>query len=269
MTASLRVDCSVTAGAFTVVAQFDAGPGITVLFGPSGSGKSVTLAAIAGMLRPVAGTIELRGRTVADAAAGVHVATQQRRVGMVAQQSSLLPHRSPLDNVAMAVPRGQASGRVSRAARREVAQGWLARVEADHLADARTSTLSGGEQQRVALARAVAGQPEVLLLDEPFSALDHATRTRLRQLVRALVDDAALPAVLVTHDIEDVAALADRVVIYEYGRSLAQHDVASRDRLDVAQLLGLTVAPWRGDYAPSSEITGPSSADQRVGRVVR
>ncbi len=227
------VDITTTVGGFTVAAAFTAAPGITALFGPSGSGKSVTLASVAGLLRPDRGRITLHGTVVADPAAGVHVRTQDRRLGVVFQHAALLPHRSPLDNVALAVRDGD------RARRRSIARDLLARVHADHLAMAPTRTLSGGEQQRVALARALAGRPRALLLDEPFSALDQPTRKALRRLVRELVEAHGLTALVVTHDLDDIAHLADRVVRFEPGRTTAVHDLRGARSDELPRLLGL------------------------------
>jgi len=231
--ATLAVDVVSSAGAFTVAASFTAKEGITALFGPSGAGKSVTLATIAGLIRPQRGTIELRGRLVADAGRGVHVPTQERKIGMVFQHAALLPHRSPLDNVALAVRAG------GRRQRRAEAREYLAQVHASSLADASTANLSGGEQQRVALARAIAGRPEVLLLDEPFSALDQPTRRALRDLVRTLVDAHRLTALVVTHDLDDITHLADRVVRFEPGRTVDAHDLPVPAR-ELPALLGVT-----------------------------
>jgi molybdate transport system ATP-binding protein len=228
------VDCTTTVGGFTVTASFTAGTGVTALFGPSGSGKSLTLATIAGLLRPERGNVTLDGRLVADAATRRHVRTQERRVGMVFQHAALLPHRTPLDNVALAVRHA-----ADRRARRARAHDWLARVHADHLAVTPTATLSGGEQQRVALARALAGEPRVLLLDEPFSALDQPTRHSLRALVRDLVDTQELTALLVTHDLDDITHLADRVVLFEPGRTTGAHDLDPHDPDRLPRLLGL------------------------------
>lgn len=228
------VDVTTVVGDFTVTAAFSTRPGITALFGPSGSGKSVTLATVAGLLRPTNGTITLDGHTVADTAEVVHVRTQDRQIGMVFQHAALLPHRSPLDNVALAVRRGD------RTTRRAAAREWLERVHAAHLAAAPTATLSGGEQQRIALARALAGEPRVLLLDEPFSALDQPTRQALRLLVRELVDTQHLTALLVTHDLDDIIHLADRVVLYEPGHTTATHDLPTDSADHIAHLLGLT-----------------------------
>jgi molybdate transport system ATP-binding protein len=232
---AVTVDTTTSVGAFSVTARFEAGRGTTALFGPSGAGKSVTLATVAGLLRPVTGTVALHGRLVADAAARVHVPTQERRVGIVFQQAALLSHRNPLDNVALAV-----RDVAGRRARRAQAAHWLERVAAGHLAGATTATLSGGEQQRVALARALAGHPRVLLLDEPFSALDQATRSSLRELVCELVDEEEVAAILVTHDLEDITALADRVVRFEPGRTVAVHDLERGNPGQAAGLLGLT-----------------------------
>jgi molybdate transport system ATP-binding protein len=231
--AHLAVDITTVVGTFEVTASFKATPGITALFGPSGSGKSVTLATIAGLLRPQRGQIMLGDRLVADAEQDLHIRTQDRHLGMVFQQAALLPHRSPLDNVALSVSEG------SRSQRRAVASDWLHQVQAGHLAHAATRTLSGGEQQRVALARALAGEAQLLLLDEPFSALDQPTRQGLRSLIRDLVDEHALCAVLVTHDLTDIAHLADRVVVYEPGATTCVHDVRAGDTRDLASLLGL------------------------------
>jgi molybdate transport system ATP-binding protein len=219
--AAVAIDATTVVGSFAVHARYDADAGITALFGPSGAGKSVSLATIAGLLRPVSGTVVLHGETVADPAHRVHVRTQVRRVGMVFQHGALLPHRSPLDNVALAVRNASAG----RTARRRVGRRWLERVHAEHLADAPTPTLSGGEQQRVALARALAGRPRLLLLDEPFSALDQTSRHALRALVGELVDESGIAALLVTHDRDDIDTLARRVVHFEPGRTVGTTEV--------------------------------------------
>lgn len=236
-TTTIAVDCEVTAGHFSVHAQFSVGHGITALFGPSGAGKSITLSTIAGLLRPHHGTIVLNTTVVADAENKIHIPTQDRHIGMVFQQAALLPHRSPLDNVALAVRKGDK--KTSRDERRDIAQHWLQRVQAGHLAHASTTTLSGGEQQRVALARALAGSPSTLLLDEPFSALDYATRQSLRELVRELVDEHSLTALLVTHDVDDVTHLAERVVVFEPGTTRNTYELESNAQQTMRKILGL------------------------------
>ena len=209
--AGLLAHFSVHAGEFQVDVDIATKPGITVLFGPSGAGKSLSLATIAGLRRPDTGTVTIDGRSVADAASGRHVRTQDRKVGVVFQDSLLLPHRNVRDNVALAVRTG------TRRDRRDVAGEFLRLVGAQELADASPLRLSGGERQRIALARALAGQPSLLLLDEPFSALDHTTRRSLRGLLRSLVDATAVATLLVTHDLDEAAELADQTVFFRDG----------------------------------------------------
>jgi len=212
---NLIVDVRVEVPGFGVDAAFVAERGITVLSGPSGSGKSLTLAAVAGTIRPVRGHIRCGDVTFAEPARGVHLRSQDRHVGMVYQHAALFEHKSPLDNVALAVRN------VGLPAARVVAAELLERVGVASLATARTRSLSGGERQRVALARALAGEARVLLLDEPFSSLDATARQAMRELVRSLVNERGVIALLVTHDAQDVDALADRVVAYEPGRTVA------------------------------------------------
>ncbi|MFZ9488812.1 MAG: ATP-binding cassette domain-containing protein [Ilumatobacteraceae bacterium] len=211
----LTVDIRVEVPNFGVDATFSAATGITVLSGPSGSGKSLTLAAIAGTLRPARGVIRVDNVVLADVEGGVHVRSQDRRLGVVYQHAALLDHRSPLDNVMLAVREGD------EASRRSTAMALLERVGAAGLARAKTRLLSGGERQRVALARAMAGAPRLLLLDEPFSSLDASSRAEMRRLLKALVVEHQLIALVVTHDQADVDALADRVVVYEPGRTVS------------------------------------------------
>jgi len=211
----LTLDIRVEVPNFGVDATFSAATGITVLSGPSGSGKSLTLAAIAGTLRPARGVIKVDDVVLADVKGGVHVRSQDRRLGVVYQHAALLDHRSPLDNVMLAVREGDG------ASRRSTAMALLKRVGAAGLARAKTRLLSGGERQRVALARAMAGTPRLLLLDEPFSSLDASSRAEMRRLLKALVVEHQLIALVVTHDQADVDALADRVVVYEPGRTVS------------------------------------------------
>ncbi|MGA2968908.1 MAG: ATP-binding cassette domain-containing protein [Acidimicrobiales bacterium] len=221
---ALDVDVTRTIGEFDLDVAFSVESGISVLFGPSGAGKSLTLALIAGLLRPDTGKIAINGRIVSDRASNVHVSTQERRIGMVFQDGLLLPHRSVLDNVALAVR--QASG---RQARRAVAHSWLERVGAEDFADRRPGSLSGGQRQRVALARGLAGDPALVLLDEPLSALDSAVRRELRNLIREVIISSGVPAVLVTHDAEEAEQLGDVVIAYSDGRVTAMRDVEQPD----------------------------------------
>jgi molybdate transport system ATP-binding protein len=217
---TLSVDLEVVRGArdpFVVRARFEAPPGITVLFGASGCGKTTVLEAIAGVRRPAGGRITLGEATWFDAAAGVHLAPQHRGVSLVFQSLALFPHMTAIDNVAFGVDR-----RVSRAQRASRARQMLERINASHLAHRRPATFSGGEAQRVALARAFAREPKLLLLDEPLSALDLPLRARLAQDVRRFVDEHRIPAIYVTHDIGEAMTLADHAVVMEGGRVAAQ-----------------------------------------------
>ncbi len=213
VTAALAVDVARQIGEFSLDVAFTVESGTSVLFGPSGAGKSLTLSVIAGLIRPDSGSISINGRVVTDCARRVHVSPQQRRIGMVFQDGLLLPHRSVLDNVALAVR--QAKG---RRARREVARDWLARVGAESLADRRPGSLSGGQRQRVALARGLAGEPTLVLLDEPLSALDNVVRREMRALIRDVLASSGVPAVLVTHDLEEAEEIGDEIIAYESGR---------------------------------------------------
>jgi molybdate transport system ATP-binding protein len=198
---------------FTLQAGFAFESGLAVLFGPSGAGKSLTLAMIAGLVRPLSGRISIKGRVVADAEKNVHVSTQDRHVGMVFQDGLLLPHRTVLDNVALAVRQGS-----GRAAKREIAMAWLERVGAAEWASRAPGTLSGGQRQRVGLARGMAGDPTLLLLDEPLSALDLSVRKELRVLIREVITSTGVPSLMVTHDQQEAEELGDLIVNFEYGR---------------------------------------------------
>lgn len=199
-----------------VEARFDVPPGVTALCGPSGSGKSTCLAAIAGLLRPTRGRVALGDLALFDTSRAIDVPAHRRGVGLVFQALALFPHMSAADNVAYGISRG-----ASRDTRRERARTWLERMRVAHVADRRPATLSGGEAQRVALARALAAEPRVLLLDEPFSALDDALREQLRGELLSLVHQLALPTILVTHDSRDARAMARRVIMLHEGRMQA------------------------------------------------
>jgi len=209
---TLHVDASARTGAFLLSARFTLPAGLTVLFGPSGSGKTRLLRLVAGLDRPEAGTVRLGEVTFDDVDAELHLAAHERRIGMVFQDPYLLPHRSVLANVALAVREAD------RDARRVRATELLAEVGAAAWAQRRPRELSGGQRQRVALARALAGSPELLLLDEPFNALDAAGRDASRALVRELVAATGTPTLFVTHDRTELEALADHVLTADDGR---------------------------------------------------
>ena len=189
---------------------------VLVLFGASGSGKSLTLRAIAGLLSPHTGYIAIGGRRVYDSDIGEDMSPQARRVGYVPQHYGLFPHLSVADNIGFGLFQLTETERTARV--REL----LGLMRLDDLAQRRPSQISGGQQQRVALARALAVQPDVLLLDEPFSALDAAVRRSVREEVRDLARKLRLPMVVVTHDLDEAYSLADRIAVFERGR-VVQH----------------------------------------------
>ncbi|MPV89941.1 molybdate ABC transporter permease subunit, partial [Georgenia ruanii] len=189
---------------------------VVAVLGPNGAGKSTLLGLLSGLVRPGGGEVRIGARTVADAASWVP--PHARRVALLAQEPLLLPHLDALGNVAF----GPRAGGVARASAERLARERLAQVGAEALAGRRPHQLSGGQAQRVALARALAPEPDVLLLDEPLSALDVSAAVAMRQVLRTLLRGSGRTAVLVTHDLLDVLALADAVVVLDGGRVVEQ-----------------------------------------------
>jgi molybdate transport system ATP-binding protein len=173
------------------------------LVGPSGAGKTSLLRALAGLEHPTGGRIVLGDEVWLDVSRRLDLAPERRRVGYLPQDYALFPHLSVAGNVRFAARRDRTD--------------ILERVGVAHLASARPAQLSGGERQRVALARALAREPEVLLLDEPFAALDAITREQLRSELAMLLPELGLPTLLVTHAFEDATALADRIGVLDQG----------------------------------------------------
>ncbi len=201
---ALRIDIAVPLRSFELDLALSVGAETLALVGPSGAGKSTVLRAVAGLLRPSRGRIELHGEPLFDSEKRVDRPPERRRVGLVFQDYALFPHLTVEGNVAYG-GRGRAHE-------------LLERFGITHLARARPEQLSGGERQRVALARALAREPEALLLDEPMAALDAHTRASVRAELGELLRELQLPALLVTHDFEDAAALGDRVGVLLDGR---------------------------------------------------
>jgi len=186
------------------------------LFGPSGAGKSLTLQALAGLVTPDRGRIAIDGETWFDAARGVCLPARARRVGYVFQEYALFPHRTVEGNVAAALARWYP--RALSPSQRDDIDALLAAFELVDVRHSYPAQLSGGQRQRTALARAVAARPRLLLLDEPFSALDSGLRLRLRTDLLAAQRRFGIPMVLITHDPEDLAHCAESVVGLSEGR---------------------------------------------------
>jgi molybdate transport system ATP-binding protein len=192
----LHVDLSLPLRHFDVELALDVEAETVALVGPSGAGKTSVLRAVAGLARPARGRIACGGETWFDAEGGIDRKPEERSVGYVFQEYALFPHLNVEQNVTFGGGRSD---------------GLLRRLRIEHLAGARPGELSGGERQRVAVARALARSPRVLLLDEPMAALDPHTRGTVRAELHDLLRELRLPTLLVTHDFEDAAALADRV----------------------------------------------------------
>lgn len=209
-------------GDFQLDAAFTAPGGLITLFGPSGSGKSLTLQTIAGAMEPDAGRVTLDGQPIFDSSNGLNLPAQKRRVGYVPQHYALFPHLNVADNI------GFGLARLPRRTRRQRVAELLDSFHLEAFAERRPRQLSGGQQQRVALARALAVQPRLLLLDEPFAALDAALRGALREELAEVQTLWNISMLIVTHDLSDVFALGQRVIVYDNGRVIQQ---GSRDEV--------------------------------------
>ena len=209
------VHCRV--GSFDLEASWSIEPGqVLVLFGPSGAGKTTTLRAIAGLLQPQRGHIEIGGRVVYDSGGGLSLPTHRRRVGYLTQRYNLFPHLNVAKNI------GYGLRSWTSAAAGERVRELIEVLRLDGMEQRRPWELSGGQQQRVALCRALAPNPEVLLLDEPFASLDMELRRIFRRELRSNLAQSNVPVLLVTHDREEALALADSIQVIDEGRLLAQ-----------------------------------------------
>jgi len=186
------------------------------LFGPSGAGKSLTLRAIAGLLAPDSGRIVLNGRTLFDSETGIDVRPQERRVAYLFQDYALFPHLTVAQNIAFGLSRGWRNP--ARSALPPEAARWVDAFGLSEIVNQYPAQISGGQKQRVALARALVAKPDIVLLDEPFSALDPALRTRMREELRALQESLDVPMVVISHDPQDVEILGDHVLEIRDGR---------------------------------------------------
>lgn len=215
-TPRLKVNIEKRLSTFNLCVQIEVGAEILVLFGPSGAGKTQTLNAIAGLMTPDAGEITLDGAVFfhssgpASKAQTLNLPARKRRVGYVFQQYALFPHLTALENVSYALWRQPQA--------RERAEALLDRMRLAELANRYPHELSGGQQQRVAIARALAMEPRVLLMDEPFSALDTEIRKQLHQDLLKLQGEAELIVIYVTHNLEDAFTVGHRLAVVRDGR---------------------------------------------------
>ncbi|QUQ69482.1 sulfate/molybdate ABC transporter ATP-binding protein [Kutzneria sp. CA-103260] len=247
---SLDLDLTVRRDSFALSLQLSVADGeVVAVLGRNGAGKSTLLSALAGLLRPDEGRIELGGRVLNDAAKGVHVPPHLRGIGLLAQDPLLFPHLTVAANVAF----GPRSRGVSRHDANALVSQLLSDVDAAEFGARRPSQLSGGQAQRVAVARALASEPELLLLDEPFAALDVDAAPALRAMLRRVLRNSSRTALLVTHDPLDALVLADRVIVLADGRIVEQGEtraVLGRPRTAfTARIAGLDLVP--GVYGPS------------------
>ena len=213
---------------FTLDVAFEAASQRVVLFGPSGAGKSLTLQAIAGLLRPDEGAITLHGNALFDSARGIDLKPQARKIAYLFQDYALFPHLNVRQNIGFGLQRGWLNPR-ARITHPQIDY-WLDALELKSVAGNHPAQLSGGQKQRVALARALVAQPQLMLLDEPFSALDSALRQRMRRELSELQTRLDIPMVLITHDPDDVAAFGDQVVQVGDGRVREDHPFAGYAR---------------------------------------
>ena len=255
----LVVDAEVRRGDFTLAVSLAAPSGEVVgLLGPNGAGKSTLLSAVAGLTPVSSGRITLAGQVMDDADTGAFVEASERPVGFVFQNYRLFPYLTVAENVAFS-PRARGMGKRSA---RTAAGYWLDRLGLTDLADRKPGQLSGGQAQRVALARALAGQPALLLLDEPLSALDAGTRLDVRAELKRHLADFTGPCLLVTHEPLEALVLADQLVVLEGGRIVQEGSpaqVARQPATDyVAKLVGLNLYPGRADGSQVALTAGGS-----------
>jgi molybdate transport system ATP-binding protein len=242
----LDVDITLPRRTFALRAALSLGEETFALVGPSGSGKTSLLRAIAGLERPPIGRISLGSDLWLDGRRRIHLSAERRRVGYLPQDYGLFPHLNVAGNVRFAAKRERPD--------------LLERFGIAHLARARPAQLSGGERQRVALARALAREPRVLLLDEPFGALDAITRQQVRDELADMLAKLELPVLLVTHAFEDASILADRVGVLDEGRLVqvgtAAELLRSPANAMVAALTGANVVDGVAVPAASGSIVG-------------
>lgn len=200
---------------FTLDIHFTAPSGVTVIFGPSGAGKTTILHCIAGLLTPDAGLIAIAGDRLYDSIRRVNTPAHLRQIGYVFQDLALFPHMTAAENIGFGV-------RVNGTEKQALVRGALEKFHISEVAHHRPDEISGGERQRVALARALVTQPKMLLLDEPFTALDDALKWEIIADLKRWLEDTGVPVLFVTHNREEARALGHRVLLLHQGKIVGE-----------------------------------------------
>jgi molybdate transport system ATP-binding protein len=217
----LQVRLQKKANGFALDIEWQIGNELAVLFGFSGAGKSMTLQLIAGLMKPDKGHVSLDDIVYFDSSTGTDLPPQERPFGYVFQDLAIFPHMTVLQNILYG------AANLPRKEKLDRAHEMIGVFKLTEYEDRYPHEISGGQKQRVAFARALIRRPKMLLLDEPFSALDRPLRLEMRRFLREVRDNFSIPALLVTHDFEEAVAISDKIIIYEHGR-IAQIDSPAR-----------------------------------------
>jgi molybdate transport system ATP-binding protein len=274
---SLSVEVKDRRGDFSLDAAFAVEHGVTALFGRSGAGKSTIVSMVAGLRRPESGRIVLNGRVLFDSTKGIDIAARRRRIGMVFQEPRLFPHLSVRANLLYGRWAGRRNSGTSF-------QSVVALLGLEGFLQRRPASLSGGEAQRVAIGRALMAGPEILLMDEPLSQLDGARRAEILPFLERLAHEAGVPILYVSHAVDEVARLADQMVVLSQGKVIASGPIeavfgridlgAATGRYEAGAVLSATVAGHEPDFALTQLSLGGADLvvpllDRQPGQTVR
>jgi molybdate transport system ATP-binding protein len=238
----LSVNLKKKVNGFALDVKWEMGKELAVLFGYSGAGKSMTLQLIAGLMKPDEGLIRSGEKTFFDSSSNINIPPQKRSIGYVFQDLALFPHMTVMQNITYG------GNGLPKAEKTERASEMIKRFRLEGLEDKLPSEISGGQKQRAAFARALLRRPDILLLDEPFSALDNPLRIEMRGLLKEIRQEFDIPVALVTHDLTEAFAMADRLIIYSNGKAVqsgSPKEIHDRpENQDVERL----VRPFCGGY---------------------